>query len=48
MLQSLRRAELQSMLDGQGRADVRCNFCRRNQHFDADQLKTLVQTVTSG
>lgn len=47
MLVSLGRTELQSMLDEQGEADVRCDFCRQNQHFDADQLKALVQTATS-
>ncbi len=47
MLVSLGHAELQAMLDEQGGADVRCDFCRRNQHFDADQLRALVQAATS-
>lgn len=42
MLRSLGKAELQAMLDEQGGADIRCDFCRQNQHFDADQLKALV------
>lgn len=47
MLLSLGHAELQSMLDEQGGADVRCDFCRQSQHFDADQLKALVRTAAS-
>ncbi|HET7267059.1 MAG TPA: Hsp33 family molecular chaperone HslO [Oleiagrimonas sp.] len=45
MLQSLGPAQLQSMLDEQGEADVRCDFCRHNQHFDADDLKALIRRV---
>lgn len=47
MLLSLGRAELQAMLDEQGEADVRCDFCRENQHFDADQLRMLIQAAAS-
>ena len=43
MLLSLGHAELQAMLDEQGEADIRCDFCRQNRHFDADQLKSLVE-----
>jgi len=43
MLRSLGRDELQSMLDEQGGADVRCDFCRRSQHFDADDLAALIE-----
>lgn len=48
MLLSLGRNELQSMLDEQGEADVCCDFCRHNQHFDADQLTALVTSAASG
>ncbi|HET8554213.1 MAG TPA: Hsp33 family molecular chaperone HslO [Rhodanobacteraceae bacterium] len=47
MLLSLGHADLQAMLDEQGETDVRCDFCRQNQHFDADQLKALVQSAAS-
>ncbi|MDN5923474.1 MAG: Hsp33 family molecular chaperone HslO [Xanthomonadales bacterium] len=40
-LRSLGKADLQSLLDEHGQADVRCDFCRQNQHFDADELKAL-------
>lgn len=47
MLVSLGRVELQSMLDEQGGADVRCDFCRQSQHFDTDQLMALVRIAAS-
>lgn len=46
-LMSLGQEELQAMLDEQGEADVCCDFCRENQHFDAEQLKALIQAVVS-
>lgn len=47
MLQSLGTAELQSLLDEQGGADVCCEFCRHNQHFDVDELKALMAAGSS-
>lgn len=46
MLQSLGTQELQSLLDEQGGADVRCEFCRHNQHFDAGELQALMAAVS--
>lgn len=45
MLRSLGREELQSILDEQGQADVDCDFCRQNQHFEAEELKELIKSV---
>lgn len=45
MLQSLGIQELQALLDEQGGADVRCEFCRHNQHFDAAALQALMAAV---
>lgn len=48
MLLSLGADELRAMLDEQGAADVRCEFCRQNQHFDAGQLHDLLTRVGTG
>lgn len=46
MLQSLGTRELQSLLDEQGGADVRCEFCRHNRHFAADELKAVIAAAS--
>ncbi|HEX7340047.1 MAG TPA: Hsp33 family molecular chaperone HslO [Rhodanobacteraceae bacterium] len=45
MLVSLGADEIKSMLDEQGQADVRCDFCQHNEHFDGDQLRALIDQV---
>lgn len=45
MLQALGASELQALLDEQGEANVRCDFCRHNQHFTADELRALLAVV---
>ena len=40
---SLGPAELQSMIDEQGYADLTCRFCDNVQHFAREDLEALVQ-----
>ncbi|HEX7340655.1 MAG TPA: Hsp33 family molecular chaperone HslO [Rhodanobacteraceae bacterium] len=42
MLVGLGTDELRAMLDERGEADVCCDFCRHNEHFDAGQLQALL------
>ncbi len=45
MLLSLGREQLQSLLDEKNEADIECDVCRQNQHFDAVDLQQLIQQL---
>lgn len=47
MLRSLGQDTLQSLLDDQGEADIGCDFCCQNQHFDAVDLAALIKQLAN-
>jgi molecular chaperone Hsp33 len=40
---SIGKDELQSMIDEDGKADIHCHFCNTDYHFDAEELKNLIE-----
>jgi molecular chaperone Hsp33 len=48
VLLSLGEAEIQSMLDEQGGATVRCHFCNTVYHFDAADLHAMLANLRGG
>jgi molecular chaperone Hsp33 len=47
VLLSLGVETLQSMLIEDGQADILCDFCHQNQHFNADHLAALIRRLSN-
>jgi len=47
-LSTLGAAQLQEILAKEGRAEVRCEFCRQSYLFSATELRQLIETVKAG
>jgi molecular chaperone Hsp33 len=45
VLVSLGREELADMIDKQGKADVTCEFCRKNYHLGRQDLEVLLDSM---
>lgn len=45
---SLGKKELTDIIEQDGQAELTCHFCRTTQHFDKQQLQTLLEKATRG
>lgn len=44
-LRNLDRAEIEQMIEEEGKAEVDCNFCRAHYEFDAADLRGILETM---